>query len=188
MLRTQLAHGTIPSSPRIASVLNELRRDLRERDEVFHLARRHVARAQRKHPSRCDERFHRAPCFVIVAPESFVHRRSVQHQTVDVLDTQVLERALERLRDLRRDRRARIEGQTVILSIEEGELRLKEELVARNAARCNAAPYPFFVVVLSLIGRVDPAKTGGQRLCDARRGRIFLPRSSIEKARDAHQT
>ena len=70
-------------------------------------------------------------------------RRTVQHEAIETLDAEVLERARERLLDLGGDRRVGVVGQPVVLASAIRELGLEEELVAREARlRQSRAPTP----------------------------------------------
>src|SRR5205823_14475097 len=95
VIATQLARERIPAGARIAAVLHVQRLHARERDELLDLARRHVARAERADLAAGSERFHRAPRFVIVLAEAFALRWTVEHDAVEVVGAQVLERRRE---------------------------------------------------------------------------------------------
>jgi len=76
----------------------------------------------------------------------------------------------------------------MILPAGVGELGLQEELVARDDAVADAGGDRLtdggFVVVLALIGCVDGAKSGAERLRRQRRRPLLLPRGSVEEGGD----
>src|SRR5262245_63351976 len=78
----------------------------------------------------------------------------------------------------------------MILAIEKRELGLNEEFLATDAAVSqfvrNVPSDAFFEVLLTLIGGVQTAKSGGQRIEYEALGRFLLPGCSVKKARHAN--
>src|SRR6266536_2181425 len=64
------------------------------------------------------------------------------------------------------------------------ELRLQEELAARDAACRDSRSDGSLDVVLALIGGIDRPKTLGERQCGQLLGPLLLPSSAIEKSRN----
>ena len=97
------------------------------------------------------------------------------------------QRAGKRLLDLRGDRRVLVIGQPVVLPAAKRELALQEQFVARNEPsgnrRLHRLAHGGFVVVLSLIGRIDAAKTGLQGQLDEPRRPVLFPRRAVQKLR-----
>src|SRR5262245_1842350 len=94
----------------------------------------------------------------------------------------MLERFRERLRNLNADRCAGIERQSMVLAVDERELRLQEQLFARDAARRDARADAGLEVVLALIRGVDAAKSRGERVAHAAFGVVLFPRGAVEPA------
>ena len=117
------------------------------------------------------------------AAEPVALRRAVQHEESMRVDAEVLERARERLRDLRRDRRVRVVRQAVVLPVAERELGLQEQLVARHRRRLAAdrRADAGLVVVLALVRGVDAAEAGRRARRARALGRVLLPRGAVEE-------
>ena len=98
----------------------------------------------------------------------------MQEVAVDVAE--VLERAVERLADLRRIVGARIVWESPVLALDVRELRLDED-----AAVMDRGSNGGFVVMPPLIRSVDPAKALLQRELDERLRALFLPSGTVEK-------
>src|SRR5688572_28708521 len=110
----------------------------------------------------------------------------MQQVRVDELDSQMLERAGERLLDLNGNGGPRVIGQTMILAALECELGLQKELIPRNQPaphrRTDALADRSFIVMTPLIGRINAAKSLFQcQLRQTLRG-ILFPRGSVEEA------
>ena len=112
----------------------------------------------------------------------------MQHVAVDVVGPEVLERAGERLRDLRGEIGRGIVGQAVVLAVPVGELGLQEEVAARDHARAIGGGEPLtdagLEVVPALVGGVDAAEARPERQLGQRRGAVFLPGGAVEEVGD----
>ena len=115
--------------------------------------------------------------------------RPVQHVAVDVIGAQVLERAGHRLGDLRGEVGVRVVGQPVVLAALVGELRLEEEIRARDHARAVGGGEPLtdagLEVVPPLVGGVDAPEARPERELGERRGAVFLPGGAVEEIGNA---
>jgi len=114
----------------------------------------------------------------------------MQDVRVEVVDAEMLQRARERLLDLRGEWSTRIIGKTVVLPVDVGELRLEEDALAAETAGGEGGSQGLanggFVVVAALIGSVDAAEAGVERYLHEAGGVVFLPRRAVEKGRDAN--
>src|SRR3954470_8587500 len=102
-----------------------------------------------------------------------------------MIRVQVLERAGERLRDLRGGARSGVVGKTMILAIAVGELGLKKEFAAADGATgqriAESLAHRCLEVVLALICSIEGAKAGAQCQRDQLRGAVFLPGSAVNE-------
>src|SRR5438128_2596643 len=97
---------------------------------------------------------------------------------VDV--TEVLDRAVEGLADLRRGIGARVVRQANVLALDIRELRLNEDGVGTlsdGSAGCG------LVIVPALVRGVDSAETHRERQLHERLGALLFPGGSVEKRR-----
>ena len=109
----------------------------------------------------------------------------MQHVAVDVVGAEMLERAGHRLGDLRGQAGGRVVRQPVVLAALIGELRLQEQIRARDDARAVGGGEPLtdagFEVVAPLVRGVDTAEARAQRELGERGGAIFLPGGAVEE-------
>ena len=107
-----------------------------------------------------------------------------------VVNAEVLQRARERLLDLRGEWGAGVIGKTVVLPVDVGELRLEEDVRAAETAGGEGGSQGLadggFVVVAALIGGVDAAEAGVEGHAHEAGGVVFLPRRAVEKGWDAN--
>lgn len=89
----------------------------------------HVGHADEPRPAGSVQALHRLPGFPVVGAQAMSDRWPVENVRVEAVGTEVLQRPGERLLDLRRERRARVVGQAVVLPAEVGELRLEEDVL-----------------------------------------------------------
>jgi hypothetical protein len=93
----------------------------------------------------------------------------MQQVRINILDAQVLKRAVERLLDLDWNWGLRVVGQTMILPGAEGKLGLQEQIASGRQAALNGGfhgtTHRRLVVVPPLVSGVDAAKSLLQRRC-----------------------
>ena len=113
----------------------------------------------------------------------------MQHVAVDVVGPQVLERAGHRLRDLRGQVGRGVVGQPVVLAALVRELRLQEEIRARDHARAVGGGERLadsgLEVVPPLVGGVDAPEARPERELGEGRGAVFLPGGAVEELGNA---
>jgi hypothetical protein len=110
----------------------------------------------------------------------------VQQKTINMICVQVFERAGERLRNLLPGASSRIVGKAMILTVAVGELGLKKNFVAADAAPADSfgerIAHSSSEIMFALVGGVERAKAGAQRKRDQLRGAVFLPGSAVNEA------
>jgi hypothetical protein len=132
----------VPPAARVAAVLHERGRGAGATEEQLELCRRDVRDAEEDDAPLVVQRFERSPDFVVGAREAATELGPVQHERVDRLHAEMLERAAERLPHLLRGRGGRIVRESMILSARVRELRLEEERVARMRGEPTAHRFP----------------------------------------------
>ena len=109
----------------------------------------------------------------------------MQHVAVDVVGTEVLQRAGHGLGHLSGKVGGGVVGQPVILAALVSKLRLQEEVRARDDPCAISGGKPLahagLEVVPALIGRVDPAEACPEGELGEGWGALFLPRGAVEE-------
>jgi hypothetical protein len=115
----------------------------------------------------------------------------MQHETIDVVGAQMLQRTGQRLGDLHRETGLGIVGQAMVLSALVGEFGLQEEIFAGHdsgAIGCGQSLTDSgFEIVAALVGGVDGAETGADREFGESCGAVFFPGCTVEKIREGHR-
>ncbi len=159
----------------------------RRRRQLLEVAERHVAHTEEPHAPGVALPRHRAPDLAVVGRPPVAGGGAVQHIAVDVVRSQVLERAGHRLRDLGRQVRRGIVGQPVVLSRLVRELRLEEEIFARDDPRAvgggEPLPHAGLEVVAPLVRGVDAPEAAAERELGQLRGAVLLPGRAVEEVR-----
>ena len=128
---------------------------------------------------------HGRPDFVVLLGPAVAGRGPVQHVAVDVVGVEVLERAPHGLRHLSGKVGGGVVGQPVVLATLVRELRLQEEVRARDDPRAIGGGEPLahagLEVVPPLVGGVDATEAHPERELGEGRGAILLPGGAVEK-------
>src|SRR5579872_5061045 len=128
---------------------------------------------------------HRLPNLSVRIAPLVAGSRPMQHEAVDVVCAEMLQRTDYRLRDLSRERRRWIVRQAMILPALVSEFGLQKEIRARHHARTIGSSEPFadsgLEVMPPLVGRVDRPKPRAQREFREFCGAGFLPGSAVNK-------
>jgi len=111
----------------------------------------------------------------------------MQHETVDIIRAQVVERTRQRLVYLNAKRRCRIVGQPMILSTLISEFGLQKKIRPRHRPRSirrsQSLSNSDLEIMLPLIGRIDATKPGAHSQFRESSRAVLLPGSSIKKRR-----
>ena len=109
----------------------------------------------------------------------------MQHEAVDAVRAEMLQRTGQRLCDLNCRLAPRIVGQTMVLPALVGEFRLQEKIGARNYSRAISGGESFadsgFEVMPPLVGSVDGAKPRAEGEFREGRGAVFFPGSTVNE-------
>ena len=115
----------------------------------------------------------------------------MQDVAVDVVGAEMLERAGHRLRDLDRQRRARVVGQPVVLPGLVRELRLQEQILACDDAgavgRGQSLTDAGLVIVPPLVRGVDAAEARPEGELGEGRRSLLLPGGAVQEIRNARR-
>lgn len=109
----------------------------------------------------------------------------MQHEAVDMVGPEMLQRTGQRLCDLKGNTRREIVGQTVVLAARVREFRLQEKIGARYHTCAIGGGQSLtdsgFEVMPPLVGGVDPAKACAERQFGKGCGAVFLPGCTVEE-------
>jgi hypothetical protein len=177
---------TVPAGDGEAAILDEGRRGRGAGAKQLELIEGDIADADQPRFARGMQPFHGAPYRQVGRREPDAARRPVEHVGIEGVDVQMLEGPGERLAHLGSIVGVGIVGQAMVLPAPRRELRLDEELGARDHSRGDRPRDPRahsrFVVVAPLIRGVDAAEAGFERQTRQPLGGVFLPGGAVDEA------
>ena len=136
------------------------------------------------------DRLHRPPRCPVIRAQALVALRPVQHVRIEEIASEVLQGIGARLLDLRRDGGGCVVRQAVVLPRAERKLGLEEEILPGHKTasdRHRDGPSDSrLVVMLALVGGVDPAKAPRERERRQALRLVFLPGRAVQEAGHAH--
>ena len=188
VLAAEAAHLAIPTGDRKATVLHKGGQFSAGGDHVLQMLQRHVADSEEAGAAGITLPAHRLPHLGVGLGPAVAGSRPVQQVAVDVIRSQMFQRASHGLFDLHRQASRWIVGQAMVLAGPIGEFRLQKNLGAGDQAFAISSRQRFadsgFVVMPPLIRGVDGAKTGAQRQVSERCCAFFFPGGAVEKIGD----